>query len=88
MGSMPDQDVDNSITLFERWQRLLLTQEVMDSRTAFAEFKQKLESLEHQIYEPTQLSNLLLPLIADLLLERSLRPGRKWLKPLLQLLMK
>lgn len=70
MGSMPDQDVDNSITLFERWQRLLLTQEVMDSRTAFAEFKQKLESLEHQIYEPTQLSSLLLPLIADLLAQK------------------
>jgi outer membrane protein OmpA-like peptidoglycan-associated protein len=67
IGSTPPQDVENSITLFERWQRLLLTQEVMDSRKALAEFKQKLESLEHQIYEPTELINLLLPLIAELL---------------------
>ncbi len=60
-------DLDNSITLFERWQRLLLTQEVMDSRQMIANFKTKLESLEHQIYEPTELTNLLLPLIAEIL---------------------
>ncbi|HEY9709799.1 MAG TPA: hypothetical protein V6D48_16450, partial [Oculatellaceae cyanobacterium] len=60
-------DLDNSITLFERWQRLLLTQEVMDSRQTIAKFKTKLESLEHQIYEPTELTNLLLPLIAEIL---------------------
>ncbi|HEY9833866.1 MAG TPA: OmpA family protein [Stenomitos sp.] len=67
IGSTPHPDVENSITLFERWQRLLLTQEVMDSRKAIAEFKQKVEGLEHQIYEPTELINLLLPLIAELL---------------------
>ncbi|AFZ17117.1 OmpA family protein [Allocoleopsis franciscana] len=67
LGSTPHHDVDNSITLFERWQRLLLTQEVMDSRKALAEFKQKVETLEHQIYEPTELINLLLPLIAEIL---------------------
>ena len=60
-------DLDNSITLFERWQRLLLTQEVMDSRQTIATFKKKLESLEHQIHEPTELTNLLLPLIAEIL---------------------
>ncbi|HAJ58028.1 MAG TPA: flagellar motor protein MotB, partial [Cyanobacteria bacterium UBA8543] len=60
-------ELDNSITLFERWQRLLLTQEVMDSRQTIANFKTKLESLEHQIYEPTELTNLLLPLITELL---------------------
>lgn len=67
IGSTPHQDAENSITLFERWQRLLLTQEVMDSRKALAEFKQKIETLEHQIYEPTELINLLLPLIAEIL---------------------
>jgi outer membrane protein OmpA-like peptidoglycan-associated protein len=67
IGSTPHHDAENSITLFERWQRLLLTQEVMDSRKAIAEFKQKLESLEHQIYDPTELINLLLPLIAQIL---------------------
>lgn len=66
-GSTAPHDVENSIALFERWQRLLLTQEVMDSRQALAEFKQKLESLDHQINEPTELINLLLPLIAEIL---------------------
>jgi outer membrane protein OmpA-like peptidoglycan-associated protein len=66
-SSTPPQDVENSIALFERWQRLLLTQEVMDSRQALAEFKQKLDSLDHKINEPTELTNLLLPLIAEIL---------------------
>jgi outer membrane protein OmpA-like peptidoglycan-associated protein len=66
-GSTSPQDVENSIALFERWQRLLLTQEVMDSRQALAEFKQKLESLDRTINEPTELTNLLLPLIAEIL---------------------
>lgn len=60
-------DVENSLELFERWQRLLLTQEMMDSRKAIEDFKKKLESLEYQIYEPTQLINLLLPLITEVL---------------------
>src|SRR5919199_519506 len=67
IGATAHHDVDNSITLFERWQRLLLTQEVMDSRQAIAEFKKRLEGLEHQIYEPAELINLLLPLIAEIL---------------------
>ncbi|HEY9608878.1 OmpA family protein [Allocoleopsis sp.] len=67
IGATANQDVENSITLFERWQRLLLTQEVMDSRQAIAEFKKKVEALEHQIYEPAELINLLLPLIAEIL---------------------
>ena len=67
IGATAHHDVENSITLFERWQRLLLTQEVMDSRQAIAEFKKRLEGLEHQIYEPTELINLLLPLIAEIL---------------------
>ena len=65
--SNDEKNVENSIELFERWQRLLLTQEVMDSREVIAEFKKKLESLEHQIYDPTELINLLLPLIAEIL---------------------
>src|SRR5919199_532290 len=67
IGATAHHDVENSITLFERWQRLLLTQEVMDSRQAIAEFKKRLEGLEHQIYEPAELINLLLPLIAEIL---------------------
>jgi outer membrane protein OmpA-like peptidoglycan-associated protein len=67
IASAEDKDIENSITLFERWQRLLLTQEVMDSREAIAKVKKKLETLEHQIYDPTELINLLLPLIAEIL---------------------
>ncbi|HEY9638352.1 MAG TPA: OmpA family protein [Coleofasciculaceae cyanobacterium] len=65
--STNDKDVENSIELFERWQRLLLTQEVMESRQSFDDLKQKLEGLEHQIYEPKELINLLLPLISEIL---------------------
>lgn len=67
LASTSDKVVENSIELFERWQRLLLTQEVMDSRQALANFKQKLERLEHQVYEPQELINLLLPLITKIL---------------------
>jgi hypothetical protein len=65
--SSDDKTIEDSITLFERWQRLLLTQEVMDSREMIAKFKEKLENLEHQIYEPAELINLLLPLITEIL---------------------
>jgi outer membrane protein OmpA-like peptidoglycan-associated protein len=67
VASTSDKVVENSIELFERWQRLLLTQEVMDSRQALANFKQKLEKLEHQVYEPQELINLLVPLITKIL---------------------
>ena len=62
-----DKDIDSSITIFERWQRLLLTQELMDSREVTIHVKEKLERLEHQIYEPQQLINLLVPLITEIL---------------------
>lgn len=61
------QDFDNSLTLFERWQRLLLTQEVMESRQVIAKIQEQLNSLENQIHEPEELINLLLPLIAEIL---------------------
>lgn len=62
-----NQEVDSSLTLFERWQRLLMTQELMDSRADLASIKNKLQSLEHQIYDPTELINLLVPLITQIL---------------------
>src|SRR4028118_1304690 len=65
--STDDKDIDSSITIFERWQRLLLTQELMDSREVTIHVKEKLERLEHQIYEPQQLINLLVPLITEIL---------------------
>lgn len=62
-----NQEVDSSLTLFERWQRLLMTQELMDSRADLASIKNKLQSLENQIYDPTELINLLVPLITQIL---------------------
>src|SRR5919202_1568089 len=67
IASTDEKSLENSMELFERWQRLLLTQELMDARKAIANFKDKLETLEHQIYEPTELINLLLPLITQIL---------------------
>jgi hypothetical protein len=44
-----------------------MTQELMDSRGDIVKLKEKLQSLEHQIYEPTEFINLLLPLITEVL---------------------
>ncbi|HEY9604326.1 MAG TPA: BON domain-containing protein [Allocoleopsis sp.] len=66
-SSIDDKKIENSLELYERWQRLLLTQEVMGSRELLATLKQNLESLEHQVYEPDRLINLLLPLTAEVL---------------------
>jgi outer membrane protein OmpA-like peptidoglycan-associated protein len=74
--STDDKDIDSSITIFERWQRLLLTQELMDSREVTIHVKEKLERLEHQIYEPQQLINLLVPLITEIL-SRKVAEARK-----------
>jgi outer membrane protein OmpA-like peptidoglycan-associated protein len=51
----------------ERLQRLLLTPELMDSREAIANLTKKMATIEHQIYEPSELINLLLPLITQIL---------------------
>jgi len=67
LGVTNEQDVENSITLFERWQRLLLTQEVIEDREKLSEVQQQVKSLENQINEPTELINLLLPLIGEVL---------------------
>lgn len=67
IAATDDRGVENSIALFERWQRLILTQEIMDAREAIAKFKKQLESLEYQIYEPKELTNLLLPLMTEIL---------------------
>ena len=62
-----DKAIENSIELFERWQRLMLTQQMMDSRETVAKFKTQLETLEQQVYEPEKIINLLVPLISEIL---------------------
>ncbi|HBB36152.1 MAG TPA: flagellar motor protein MotB [Cyanobacteria bacterium UBA8803] len=62
-----DTDPDNSITAFEQLQRLLLTPEIVDSREVLLYLKEKFTILEHQIYDPSELIKLLLPLITEIL---------------------
>jgi outer membrane protein OmpA-like peptidoglycan-associated protein len=65
-----DTEIDDSLDDFERFQRLqrlLLTPELLDSHEEIVTLKKKLENLEHQIYEPTELIHLLVPLVAQIL---------------------
>lgn len=62
-----DQAVENSIELFERWQRLMLTQQVMESQELLAKFKTQIETLENQVNDPIRLTNLIVPLISAIL---------------------
>ncbi|HAX77514.1 MAG TPA: flagellar motor protein MotB [Cyanobacteria bacterium UBA11372] len=52
---------------FKRLQDILVQPEVSEVRELVAYVDQKVASLEHQIYEPSELINLLLPWIAELL---------------------
>ena len=62
-----DQAVENSIELFERWQRLMLTQQMMESQELLAKFKTQIETLENQVNDPIKLTNLIVPLISAIL---------------------
>jgi outer membrane protein OmpA-like peptidoglycan-associated protein len=62
-----DQAVENSIELFERWQRLMLTQQMMESQELLAKFKTQIETLENQVNDPIRLTNLIVPLISAIL---------------------
>ncbi|MGC1394941.1 MAG: hypothetical protein WA828_11735, partial [Coleofasciculaceae cyanobacterium] len=62
-----EQAVENSIELFERWQRLMLTQQMMESQELLAQFKIKIETLENQVNDPIRLTNLIVPLISAIL---------------------
>jgi outer membrane protein OmpA-like peptidoglycan-associated protein len=61
------ESLDNSIELFERWQRLTLTQQMMDYRELINKFQIKLETLDNQVNDPTRLINLIVPLITAIL---------------------
>ncbi|MFB2975079.1 OmpA family protein [Microseira sp. BLCC-F43] len=52
---------------FKRLQDILVQPEVSEVRELVAYVDQKVANLEHQIYEPSELINLLLPWIAELL---------------------
>ncbi|HAX87411.1 MAG TPA: hypothetical protein DCY91_14395 [Cyanobacteria bacterium UBA11370] len=59
-------DVEGDDAL-ERLQRLLVSPDLLQSRDKLEVLKDKFETLEHQIYNPTKLINLILPLISDIL---------------------
>ena len=67
MGATSDQAVENSIELFERWQRLMLTQQMMESQELLTKFKVQIETLENQVNDPIRLTNLIVPLISAIL---------------------
>lgn len=52
---------------FERLQKLLLTPDILDSQEGIELLKEKFSSLESQIYDPSNLIKLMLPLITQIL---------------------
>ncbi|MFB8789513.1 MAG: OmpA family protein [Potamolinea sp.] len=62
-----EMQIDEENLLLDRLQRLLVPAEILASRELIVNIKQKVTTLEHHIYEPAELTNLLLPLITDIL---------------------
>lgn len=58
---------DDSEVALDRLRNLLLTPELADSKKLMISFREKIASLEHKIYQPAELINLLLPLIGAVL---------------------
>jgi outer membrane protein OmpA-like peptidoglycan-associated protein len=63
MNQMSKEDMRE----FQQLQELLLGSEIGELRNSAASIKQSLSELEHQIYDPQELSKLLLPSITELL---------------------
>jgi osmotically-inducible protein OsmY len=64
--SQADESID-TILAFEKLQEILVGGELIDLNNLVASIKQNLIKLEHQIYDPKELINLLLPSISELL---------------------
>ena len=61
---------DNSKDAFQKLQKLLVGHELAELHDRMASIQQNLTKLEHQIYEPQELINLLLPWITELLKQK------------------
>jgi outer membrane protein OmpA-like peptidoglycan-associated protein len=59
--------IEDESLLLERLQRLLVPAEILGSREVIVNIKEKVVNLEHHIYEPAELTNLLIPLITEIL---------------------
>lgn len=62
-----DNNVEELYDAYKRLQVLLLEPELGELQALIKSFEQKLANIEHQIYEPQQLTDLLLPIISELL---------------------
>lgn len=62
-----DDNVEELYDAYKRLQVLLLEPELDELQALIKNFEQKLTNIEHQIYEPQELINLLLPIISELL---------------------
>lgn len=62
-----DENLEESYAAFKRLQTLLLKSELADFSQVIDRFEQKVTNIEYQIHEPTELINLLLPIISELL---------------------
>ncbi|MEH2058559.1 MAG: BON domain-containing protein [Nostoc sp.] len=62
-----EEKLDNSEDALQKLREILVGYELAEINNITAKFEQKLTILEHQIYDPKELINLLLPWISELL---------------------
>lgn len=62
-----ESDLEDSLSSFDRLQRLLLTPDLIESRKVLMYLQEQFTILEHKIYDPSELIKLILPLIAEIL---------------------
>nr|WP_322658055.1 BON domain-containing protein [Dendronalium sp. ChiSLP03b]MDZ8204344.1 BON domain-containing protein [Dendronalium sp. ChiSLP03b] len=62
-----EETLDNSEDALQKLQKILVGDELAELNNIVAKCEQKLTKIEHQIYDPKELINLLLPSISELL---------------------
>lgn len=62
-----EEDLDNSQDALQKLREILVGYELTEINNVTSEIEQKLTKIEHQIYDPKELINLLLPLISEVL---------------------
>ncbi|HBE17836.1 MAG TPA: hypothetical protein DEG17_23410 [Cyanobacteria bacterium UBA11149] len=62
-----ESDLEDSLSSFDRLQRLLLTPDLIESREVLMYLQEQFTILEHKIYDPSELIKLILPLITEIL---------------------
>lgn len=67
MVAIFEENIDNSEDAFQRLKDILIGSDLAETKNIIAKLEQKLLKLDHQIYDPKELINLLLPCISELL---------------------